>query len=60
MAKIKLIVAYYNNKSFLDVIDLFENIDITICNKSDDPVYISQCNNNNIEVIHLENIGREG
>ena len=61
MARIKLLVAYYNNKSFLEVIEMFENIDITIYNKSDEEFDISECTNKNqVKTLPLENIGREG
>lgn len=56
-----IIVSYYNNKNFLELLDLFENkflykYKAIVYNKSDNEITLK---NNSIQK-HLNNIGREG
>lgn len=61
MTSCDIIVSYYNNKNFLELLDLFENkflykYKVIVYNKS---CYEIMLNNNSIQK-HLKNIGREG
>lgn len=61
MTSCEIIVSYYNNKKFLELLDLFENkfsykYNVIVYNKSG---YEIPLKNNSIQK-HLDNIGREG